>query len=629
MGQTTSSDAAGGPETDLILLDKNNVAQLFKTMALLKLLSVEIKSIMQKLNISTLRDKSVLSASDLTFLLGLSTSKHDNETIDAKFGSCMSLLYELFKVMGNAPFLLDYTRDEGLTVQELVVTSFFLSGRYQKALPSFDLMKLVFIALAYPRTTKASEKDKEKTTEEYAHLETYSVKAIKSQGEDESPEQLARRIRWGSLAPLTNYDDIDVSELTVRASDLVQVLTLLLMVTAVPRMKHDAMQKELLSNIQGQWLEFEKNALVLVRYIDVTIDSHNLESKLVGYDEFTRGGLEPLFVSAYLRLFKEGFLSSTNTAVEDPVEEPPEPETPVSKRRIALPKFEPTKLINPASVAIISNCLASIGSNVSVSTKNLIKLYRGGESGFSIRSLELKIFKWQAPTVFIVSGKRLRAKTASTNIRYQKFVTEFPRFSRDVEENLKEWQDDHDLLTYAVIVTQPWRASNKKNFGDEGTIIIQLSPRFDYFPSVKNPILKGELVYFNNLGFGVGFGNDQPIARNNLRRFVPGDLSLTVEANLEFAVFRHVALGLGSSYYEKSQQASVSGSDYEDRFMITDLEVWGVGSTAELEEQRKQWEWEEKQAQARQAVNIRNLGEERAFLEMVGLVGNNASGGSM
>ena len=32
--------------------------------------------------------------------------------------------------------------------------------------------------------------------------------------------------------------------------------------------------------------------------------------------------------------------------------------------------------------------------------------------------------------------------------------------------------------------------------------------------------------------------------------------------------------------------------------MITYLEVWGIGSTKELEEQRKQWEWEEKQAQA-------------------------------
>lgn len=63
--------------------------------------------------------------------------------------------------------------------------------------------------------------------------------------------------------------------------------------------------------------------------------------------------------------------------------------------------------------------------------------------------------------------------------------------------------------------------------------------------------------------------------------------------------------------------------------MITDIEVWGVGSNKELDEQRKQWEWEEKQAKARQSVNLRNTGEERAFLEMAGLVGNHGSGGSI
>ena len=72
-----------------------------------------------------------------------------------------------------------------------------------------------------------------------------------------------------------------------------------------------------------------------------------------------------------------------------------------------------------------------------------------------------------------------------------------------------------------------------------------------------------------------------------------------------------------------------SSQDYEDRFLITDLEVWGVGSSKELEEQKKQWDWEKKQAEARQSVNLRSMGEDRALLEMVGLVGNHGSGGSV
>lgn len=113
---------------------------------------------------------------------------------------------------------------------------------------------------------------------------------------------------------------------------------------------------------------------------------------------------------------------------------------------------------------------------------------------------------------------------------------------------------------------------------------------------------------------------------------MPGDISLTIEANLEFAIFRHISSpnSNGASFFQKSKQNEISVQDFEDRFMISDLEVWGIGSTKELEEQRKQWAWEEKQAEARQSVNLRGLGEERAFLEMVGLVGNHsANGGSM
>lgn len=158
-----------------------------------------------------------------------------------------------------------------------------------------------------------------------------------------------------------------------------------------------------------------------------------------------------------------------------------------------------------------------------------------------------------------------------------------------------------------------------------------LLPKLDFYKSTHNPVLKGELVYFNNLGMGLGFGNSQPLNKNNVKKYLPGDVSLTIEANLEFAVFRHLVGQRSNSatYFRSSNQEQIKSQDFEDRFMITDVEVWGVGSTVELEEQRKQWEWEEKQAQARQGVNLKNLGEERAFLEMVGLVGNNSSGGSV
>ena len=132
---------------------------------------------------------------------------------------------------------------------------------------------------------------------------------------------------------------------------------------------------------------------------------------------------------------------------------------------------------------------------------------------------------------------------------------------------------------------------------------------------------------------GLGFGNLQPLNKNGHQKYYPGDVSLTIEANLEFAIFRHLAQLTQSNTTNFFHPSSVvgqlgNGGNFEDRFTITDLEVWGIGSMKELDEQRKQWEWEEKQANARQSVNVRSMGEERAFLEMAGLVGNHGSYGS-
>lgn len=219
----------------------------------------------------------------------------------------------------------------------------------------------------------------------------------------------------------------------------------------------------------------------------------------------------------------------------------------------------------------------------------------------------------------------------ASNKRYLQFDLEFPRFFRSTEAKNKPWQADGDRITYAVYVNEPWRHLNKSNFGDSQTAIACLSPHFDIFASTPGSVTGGKLVYFNNLGMGLGVGNDQPVLKNHVRKYLPGNILLTIEANLEFSVFRHIisASSISPRYFQAGKLDLYGLEDYEDRFLITDLEVWGVGSTKELDEQRKQWEWEEKQAQARQGVNLRSLGEDRAFLEMAGLVGDHGQGGSM
>lgn len=71
--------------------------------------------------------------------------------------------------------------------------------------------------------------------------------------------------------------------------------------------------------------------------------------------------------------------------------------------------------------------------------------------------------------------------------------------------------------------------------------------------------------------------------------------------------------------------------DFQDRFEVESLEVWGCGGDAEAEQQRQRWAWEEREAEARRRVNLGtgDIEADRALLEMAGLIGGNRSGGSM
>lgn len=629
MGQSASSEADGASKTPLVteLFSKLHISGLIANRSVLLLTQPELQAVTAKLNISSVSEKRDISQSDLLSLLQFPEDFSQGEdSVGSGFQSAIAFLYGSFQVLSHFPFLKEYNGpSKSLSPRDLAVVAFIHTGRFRKLVSSdYAYLTLVFVSLSL----SCSEINK-KTIESDENCDL-GVTSPRKEGETDT--ETARRINWGTLEALGSFDGIETGDLTVSARDLQHLLTLFLVISSVPKKRHSLMQEHLKKNLR-RWQDFEPHALTLLRYVNPNINATNVLTSIIKHDEFLNGfrSLQGIFLSNFERLFKEGVLSAA--APEDVPLKNDEPEVPDEKeskiKKRQFPKFSETKLINEASVSFISACLENIGSTNSVSTQNLIRLYTGSEAGFSIRSLELKIFKWQAPTLLIVSGKRLKTKTMATNKRYEHFTTEYPRYFKNAEEAKNHWQTEKDVVTYAVLVNQPWRNSNKKNFGDENSIILSLLPRFDFYKSVHNPVLKGELVYFNNVGLGLGFGNDQPLSRANVRKYLPGGVSLTIEANLEFAVFRHIvsATSNGAAYFQKSQTLL---ADFEDRFMITDLEAWGIGSTKELEEQRKQWEWEEKQAEARQSVNMQSLGEERAFLEMVGLVGNNgASGGSV
>jgi len=74
------------------------------------------------------------------------------------------------------------------------------------------------------------------------------------------------------------------------------------------------------------------------------------------------------------------------------------------------------------------------------------------------------------------------------------------------------------------------------------------------------------------------------------------------------------------------------GADWQDRFEIEALEVYGLGGKAEAERQRRALEFDEREAKRRREGGIGGTGDveaDRELLKMAGLIGNHDQGGSM
>ena len=114
-----------------------------------------------------------------------------------------------------------------------------------------------------------------------------------------------------------------------------------------------------------------------------------------------------------------------------------------------------------------------------------------------------------------------------------------------------------------------------------------------------------------------------------------GPVSLHIDDALEFGVFTHLASGGGSFHTSKLPKDARPGStngNWQDRFEIDAIEVWGVGGKNEAEEQRKAWLWEEQEAERRRRVNLGtgDVEADRELLKMAGLIRDEGrSGGSI
>ncbi|KAF3924664.1 hypothetical protein AA313_de0204970 [Arthrobotrys entomopaga] len=251
--------------------------------------------------------------------------------------------------------------------------------------------------------------------------------------------------------------------------------------------------------------------------------------------------------------------------------------------------------------------------------RKLRKLYVGSEAGFSMGSFEQKVFKWRAPTILLVSGSRMPAKPETS--REKSFTDAF------APKRFPDSLDSDGMLVFGAYIDVPWKISHKECFGTPATKVFQLHPVHEVFETSKSHT---DYIYWNKSA-GIGFGAPLPRIKSNepVLHMNIGAVSLILDESLEFGVFTHSCTG-GGAFHTSDLNVGGRGEDWQDRFEIEEIEVWGLGGEEEAKEQARQWAWEEAEALRRRNVGMGNDVEaNRALLEMAGIIGQHRSGGSI
>ncbi|KAI5859687.1 TLD-domain-containing protein [Durotheca rogersii] len=255
--------------------------------------------------------------------------------------------------------------------------------------------------------------------------------------------------------------------------------------------------------------------------------------------------------------------------------------------------------------------------------RRLRLLYAGSEAGFSMGSFEAKVFNWRAPTILLVSGTRLSNSSGSGGSE--------GAFSDSLPP--KRFPDGsapgRDRLVFGAIVRQPWRQTYKECFGGEDMLLFQLGPTHDVFPASALNRNYAAFVKPPTMNPGIAFGCPHPRANQSRRESLRhlGPVSLVIDSSFEFGVFTHDFVSRGGAFTTSPHRKY----NFQDRFQVDEIEVWGCGGDEEARMQRERWEWETREAEARRRINLGtgDIATDRALLEMAGLIGANRSGGSM
>ncbi|KAG5920487.1 Restriction of telomere capping protein 5 [Claviceps africana] len=530
------------------------------------------------------------------------------------------VLFQIISYLGAFPFLQD--APVVLELSQLIMVIVIMTERYKHVLArgSRDRTKLIFKSLAvYDRKASeanASPAHAEAGADDASRTAHGAGFAVDLPGEDESCEEDDDLV-------LTAYELLDIAEVArqrgtaeshgaIIPTDNFRKLLMLLLLAAPLDAQESLSQYS--NRVAGTELERLRATAecILAAFVDVET------SPGIKYRQFKTiiPTLFPNLFSSFNALF-EHFLFSKNLDFSKHQH----------GRGIAKETEPPSKpaqpLLSDSGDILHDHMLAQISLFLPASSlfRRVRRLYSGSDAGFSMGSFESKVFNWRAPTLLLVSGTILSPMASGG--QEKSFADSLPtkRFRNGTKDG---------RVTFGVFVREPWKHTHKECFGDSETVLFQLEPVHDVFPAST---INTDYVAFTKPPGGqpcLSFGAPHPKPRKSSRTDVHnslGAVSLLLNDSFEFGVFNHDYTSRGGAF-----RTSISRKyDFQDRFEVDQLEVWGCGGDAEAKAQAERWAWEEREAEARRKINLGtgDVEADRALLEMAGLVGANRSGGSM
>ncbi|KAF5634762.1 restriction of telomere capping 5 [Fusarium tjaetaba] len=529
------------------------------------------------------------------------------------------VIFQMVSYIGAFPFLQD--APAVLEFQRMIMVVVIMTERYKTVLArgSSDRTKLLFKSLAvydrkmseagaHPNTSHIESKDDQMKA--MSGVAGFAVDAAGDEDEDGEDDDLV----------LTAFELLDIKDAvdqghapvfhgaTIPTDNFRKLVMLLLLAAPLDPQESLSMYS---SRVVGQELEGLRGAAesILASFVNAETSTG------IKYNHFRT--IIPVICPHIFRGFNglfERFLFSQNLDFSKHQNDTP---ATTSSQKVAQPLLtDMGEILNQNTLSQISLFLP--GTDLFWRVR---LLYSGNDAGFSMGSFQTKVFNWQAPTLLLVSGTRLGDEPEGgqeSSFAASLPPKRFPHGSRS------------DRLTFGVYVREPWKHTHRECFGDSETTLFQLEPIHDVF---RASTINKDYVTFTKapahhpmMSFGCPHPHPSQAHRGaDMLRL--GPVSLLLDDSFEFAVFNHDFTSRGGAFHS----SVVRKYDFQDRFQIESLEVWGCGGDKEAQAQAEKWAWEEREAEARRKINLGNgdIEADRALLEMAGLIGGNRSGGSM